>query len=329
MVAQAGIAWSDGVLMLLDDRTDKDGRAVLQSLFDGLERGEALSSALRGSGYFPAYMAGMVETGEKTGRQTEALHALAEHYDRLERTAYAVKRAVVYPAILLVLMVAVVLVLLVRVLPIINDVFARLGGRLQPFALTLTRFGEWIGNASIVFALIAGIIILAVAVVMAVPALRDKVQQYAKVNWGGRSIFGKAAMSNFVSAMSLAMASGLDTAESVQMAASVSGGAKEIDEKCAACAQLLSEGNALSASMRGAKLLTAREARMLLLGERSGMGDSAMADIARRKQRDMQDDIDRIVSRVEPTLVIVASAVMGGILLSVMLPLMGVMTSIG
>jgi type IV pilus assembly protein PilC len=54
-----------------------------------------------------------------------------------------------------------------------------------------------------------------------------------------------------------------------------------------------------------------------------------MAEIARRSDLDVQDSINRIVGKIEPTLVIISSGVVGVILLSVMLPLMGIMTSIG
>jgi type IV pilus assembly protein PilC len=68
---------------------------------------------------------------------------------------------------------------------------------------------------------------------------------------------------------------------------------------------------------------------MLSIGSRSGKADAAMSEIARRSDLDVQDDIDRIVGKIEPTLVIISSVIVGVILLSVMLPLMGIMTSIG
>ena len=68
---------------------------------------------------------------------------------------------------------------------------------------------------------------------------------------------------------------------------------------------------------------------MLSIGSRSGKSDAAIAEIARRSDLDVRDSIDRIVGRIEPTLVIVSSIIVGIILLSVMLPLMGIMTSIG
>jgi len=68
---------------------------------------------------------------------------------------------------------------------------------------------------------------------------------------------------------------------------------------------------------------------MLAVGSVSGKADIAMAEIARRSDIEVRDGIDRIVGRIEPTLVILSSAIVGVILLSVMLPLIGIMTSIG
>lgn len=329
MITQAGISWSDGVLMLLDDREDKDGKAVLQSLFDGLERGLPLSAALRESGYFPAYMTGMAEAGERTGRLTETLTAMSAYYDRLERVEAALKKTVFYPAVLLVMMVAVTLLLLVRVLPVFGDVFARLGTRMPPFALKLTEIGGWLGDAAVLIAAIAGVLIAVAATVWLVPGLRRGAAGTLKREFGGRGVFGEAASRDFASAMALALASGLDAGDAVEMAGRISGGTREMDRRIARCGELLRGGSPLHAAMSGAGLLTKRETSMLALGAKSGASDAAMADIARRKERDVQDHIDRLIGRAEPTLVIAASALMGGVLLSVMLPLMGVMTTLG
>ena len=94
MLQNAGISPYDGVMMLIDDEKTKDGLAVLKSILPPLEQGFPLSDALKKSGVFPKYVEDMVETGEQTGRQTEALTALAAHYERQERISIAIKNAV-------------------------------------------------------------------------------------------------------------------------------------------------------------------------------------------------------------------------------------------
>jgi len=329
ILLQAGVTLADGVLMLWEDEPDTDGKTVLRSLLDTLEQGLPLSASLRQSPYFPRYMVNMTEAGEKTGRLSETLKALAEHYERQERLAITVKNAVLYPAILLIMMVAVVLVLIIQVLPIFNDVFARLGSQMSPLALRLMQFGGWLSDISTVIAVLFALIIVAALAAWLSPPVRAGFIRAFHNIWGGRGLTGSIASTRFISVVSLAIASGIAAPEAVELASSVSGGTAAADKKHQHCLSSLQEGRTLSEAMYSAGLLTARNGRTLSLGDRNGMLDTAMAEIAARSERDIEDEIDRIVSKVEPTLVVIASVIVSVILLSVMLPLMGIMTTIG
>ena len=329
MLLDAGISLGDSVQLMKEDELGKEGQVLMQSLLDALERGEPFSGALTSSGHFPRYMVHMVEIGEKTGRLVETFGALSEYYDRQSRLSATIKSSVLYPAILLVLMVVVVLVLIVQVLPIFNDVFGRLGTQMSPLAVRLMQFGGWLGDASVIIASVIGVIMVLAFLAWIVPGVRRFFRMVFMNNWGSRGVFGHLASSRFASAMALAMASGLDIQDAVDIASSVSGGTKAVDKKHKKCAKLLAAGSSLSDALREAGILSPQEGKMLSIGARSGRADTAMAEIARRSDRSVQDEIDRIVGRIEPTLVIISSVVVGVILLSVMLPLMGIMTSIG
>ena len=329
MLLDAGLTVNDSVQIMQDDEASKDGKAVMQSLIDALGMGETFASALKSSGYFPRYMIHMVEIGEKTGRVVETLKALSEYYDRQVRLALTIKNSILYPAILLVLMIVVVLILIVQVLPIFNDVFSRMGAQMSSLATSLMNFGQWLGDAAIVIAAIIGAIFIIAILTWAIPALRKALSGAFSNAFGNRGIFGKIATSRYVFAMRLAMASGLDTADAIDIAAAVSGGSKAVDKKHAKCSEILSKGSTLTEALCGSDILSLQDGKMLSIGSRSGKADEAMAEIARRSDLDVQDSINRIVGRIEPTLVIISSAVVGVILLSVMLPLMGIMTSIG
>ena len=329
MLLDAGLTVNDSLLILLEDEPDKDGRAIMQGLTEALERGEPFSAALRDTTLFPRYMVHMIEIGEKTGRIVETLKALSDYYDRQVRLAVTIKNSVLYPAILLVLMVGVVLILIVQVLPIFNDVFTRLGTQMSPLATGLMKFGGWLGNASVAIAVVLCAIILLAVLAWFMPKARKSVARVFADKWGNSGVFGKIASSRFVFAMTLAMASGLDTEEAIGIAANVSGGSRAVNQKHERCVGLLSSGSTLSEALCGAGILSLQEGKMLTIGSRSGKADEAMAEIARRSDLNVRDDIDRLVGKIEPTLVILSSLVVGVILLSVMLPLMGIMTSIG
>jgi len=329
MLLDAGLTLSDSIQILQDDESSKDARELMNKLYDSLMMGNQFSLALKEAAVFPRYMVHMIEVGEKTGRLVQTLNALSEYYERQTRLAVTIKNSVLYPAVLLLLMIVVVLILIVQVLPIFNDIFSRLGTQMDPFAVRLMQFGGWLGNAAGGIAIIVGAVFLFLFIMWLIPGIRKAVSQAFANKWGSRGIFGKIASSRFIFAMTLGMASGLDTEESIGIASSVSGGSRAVDEMHKKCMALLESGKTLSEALSGAGILSLQDSKMLSVGSVSGKADLAMSEIARRSDINVRDGIDRIVGRVEPTLVILSSVVVGIILLSVMLPLMGIMTSIG
>jgi len=329
LLLQSGIAIGHGVSMIHDDETDINSKLVLQSLLKTLEKNEPLSEAMKESSYFPVYTVTMVEIGEKTGRLAETLKALSEHYERQERLSDSIKNATLYPAILLGMMVVVVLILIVQVLPMFHAVFGRMGAQMPTFAIRLLQFGTWFRGAAVAVALIStGIFVLAFAL-WAIPSLRGGIVKSWKNKFGNVGLFGRIASFQFMSSMSLAIASGLDIKESVSMSASLNNDSAILNKQYEKCLSMLESGDKLADALKDSGILSPRDSRMLSLGEQSGMADTAMMEIARRNGNIVQDDIARIISRIEPTLVIATSAIVGIVLLSVMLPLMGIMTSIG
>ena len=329
MLLDAGLSLSDSVQVIGEDEHSKEAKTIMSCLYDSLMLGNQFATALKEASVFPKYMVHMVEVGEKTGRLVQTLTALSEYYDRQTRLSVTIKNSVLYPAILLILMIVVVLILIVQVLPIFNDIFGRMGTQMDPFAIRLMQFGGWLGNAAIGIALVFSAIFITILILFAVPAIRKWVTQVFTNKWGNRGVFGKIASSRFIFAMSLGMASGLDIAESVNIASAVSGGSKAVDAMHKKCVALLESGKTLSESLSESGILSKQDSKMLSVGSVSGKADIAIAEIARRSDVDVRDSIDRVVSRIEPTLVILSSVIVGVILLSVMLPLMGIMTSLG
>ena len=329
MLLDAGLTIADCVQILIDDEPDKQGKMLLHEILNSLLDGETFSTALKASSHFPHYMIHMIEVGEKTGRVVETLKALSEYYERQTRLAVTIKNSVLYPAVLLILMIAVVLILIVQVLPIFNEVFSRLGTQMSPLAINLMRFGGWLGDASVVIATVFAALFILIALLFIIPALRKSIAKCLLNTFGHKGVFGKVSASRFVFAMRLAMASGLEITEAIDAAAVVSGGSKTVDAKHQKCISLLKDGNPLSDALTISGILTPQEGKMLTIGARSGKSDEAMAEIARRSDISARENIDRIVARIEPTLVVVSSAIVGIILLSVMLPLMGIMSALG
>lgn len=328
-LVRSGVPLAEGLSMLREDETDPDTRSWLDSLCRSTEEGMPLASALRESGAFPAYMTDMVSLAEETGRLEDVLLSLQRHYDRQLRMAADIRGAVTVPVTLFAVMVAVVILLVTQVLPVFDRVFAQLGVRMGAVATGMMNAGAVLARAGTGIAVVLVLAAAAALVVALVPALREKFTVWFRRRFGGRGILGQMAVSRFASSLSMAVASGLTMEESVELSAKLCGGAKEIDEKTEQCRKDIEAGGSPADALAKSGMFSGRDCRLLKLAEQTGSLPDTLEDLAQRQEEESLRRIDRTVGAIEPAIVVITSALAGVILLSVMLPLMGLLSTIG
>ena len=326
MLLHAGIGVGDALSML----SGEDGyRDLLDGMARRADEGEPLSQCLREGGRIPAYVCGLVEVGEETGRTEEALAALSRYYERRARLDRQVRSALLYPAVMLVLMLLVIAVLLVRVLPIFDDVYASLGGRLTGVAGGLLALGRGLDAAMPALWAALALAVVFFGAFAGVESFRDRVLALWRRGRGDRGVSRRMNNARLAQAMAMGMASGLPLERSMELAASLMEDVPPARARCEDCRARLEGGASLSAAMGESGLLPAGACRLLEIGQRGGTADAAMDKIARDLSEDGEAALEELVSRVEPSLVLVCSVMVGVILLSVMLPLMHIMSAIG
>lgn len=326
MLLHAGIGVGDALSML----SGEDGyRDLLDGMARRADEGEPLSQCLREGGRIPAYVCGLVEVGEETGRTEEALAALSRYYERRARLDRQVRSALLYPAVMLVLMLLVIAVLLVRVLPIFDDVYASLGGRLTGVAGGLLALGRGLDAAMPALWAALALAVVFFGAFAGVESFRGRVLALWRRGRGDRGVSRRMNNARLAQAMAMGMASGLPLERSMELAASLMEDVPPARARCEDCRARLEGGASLSAAMGESGLLPAGACRLLEIGQRGGTADAAMDKIARDLSEDGEAALEELISRVEPSLVLVCSVLVGVILLSVMLPLMHIMSAIG
>ena len=278
---------------------------------------------------FPVYVCGLVEVGERAGRAEEALGALSRYYESRARLDRRIRSALLYPAVMLLLMLVVIAVLLVKVLPIFDDVYASLGRRLTGVAGSLLTLGRWLDGAMPVLWVLLVLAAVFLAVFAAVPSFREKLTVSWRRTHGDRGVARKMNDARLAQALAMGMASGMPIEEAVELAAGLMEETPAAKERCLDCRARLEGGERTSAAMKESGLLPVGACRLLEMGQRGGAGDAAMEKIAADLSEESEAALEEKVSRVEPALVLVCSILVGMILLSVMLPLMHIMSAIG
>ena len=323
----AGIGNADALTNLAEDETRSEVKEIFRAMAEQADGGSYLSEVFRDSGRFPDYVVEMIDVGEKSGRVEDSLSALASSASNRASLDRSLKSALLYPAILLVIMLAVIAVLLVYVLPVFNDVYSQLGSGLTGIAGGLLDVGRALSSAMPVIIVIFGIIVVFLTLFAAVPSFREKVLDAIWSRRGDAGVAGKLNYARFAQALSVAMSSGMNTEDAITASAKLL--PENEQAKCSRCIELMNNGSTLSASLRESGLLPASHCRLLEAGIRGGSGEQAMEEISNRLTEDSDIALAESVSKIEPILVIITSALVGLILLAVMLPLINIMAAIG
>lgn len=329
LLVRAGVPIGEGLQIMRDDDNDKFSWQLLDNLCKTMESDTLLSCSIRASGCFPSYFLNVICLGEASGKLDEALSSLATFYERRAILAENIKRAIIYPLSLIGLMTAVVVVIVTQVLPIFNSVFNQVGVQMSSTAISLLNFGEWLSSASTVILIIIIALILIGFLIYKIPFTKSAFSRHFEKHFGNRGVLRRISISRFAMAMSMAVSSGLNPEQAVSLAGEVCSSSYNMGKKISQCKEFLEQGNSLEKSLLKSHIFSSRDSRLLALGVKTGSTDTVMSEIARRGEEKTIDELDEALRKVEPTLVIIISIVVGLILFSVMLPLMGIMSSLG
>lgn len=325
----AGIGTGDALALLAEDETAAGYKELFASMSRRADEGAALAQIFREAGCFPAYVCGLMEVGEQVGRTEDTLNALARYYEGRARMDRRLKTALLYPSVLLLVLLAVVVILLVWVLPVFNDVYAQLGSSLTGLAGGLLMLGTVLRKMMSVICVLLGLVVVFAILMAAAPNARDAlVNKWSKTR-GDKGVNRQINTARFAQALSMGLSSGMTAHEAVGLATTLAEGADVFQERCKACLARMDDGDSLAAALRETELLTKAECRLLEAGMRGGSGEVVMEQLAARLLEESEHALEAKTGKIEPTLVVVMSILVGVILLSVMLPLMHIMTTIG
>ncbi len=320
MVIKAGLPTYYGISILRDEASDDFTRNFLEQIYEPMEKGVTLGEALADTHAFPEYMVDMIRLGETTGRLEEVLDSLSTYYQREADIKAGIRHAVTYPLIMTVMMLIVIVVIITQVVPVFSQIYEQLGSGLTGSALMLMHISNFLNQYMLTF-------ILAI-VVLAIAAFAFFRTPMGKVLFQGRGLSMSIAASRFANCMYLALSSGLDTDRSLEMAE------KLIDnpymlEKIKQCKKHIRNGEPFIKSLLLSGIFSKMYASLMTIGFKTGSMDDIMQKISISYEEETDEKLRHFISILEPTLIVILSFFIGLILISFLLPLLGIMSSIG
>lgn len=328
LILRSGISSLEGLSIMQEDSPKGEGQELLSGMIRTMEETGSLYEALTASEVFPPYLCSMVEIGEQSGRLDDVMASLSEHYRREDEMAKNIKSAVSYPLVMLGMMIVVIFVLIVKVLPVFNEVFQQLGTGLGGISGTILSLGNTVSRYALVFVLVAAVIAGLFLYFAFTTKGRCQIRVFARSFLPTRKLMEKIACSRFASGMYLSLSSGLDTDQSLEMVSRLVDH-PVIQEKIRNIQALILEGTSFADAVSQTNMFSGIYARMVSIGYKTGAMDDVMKQISVQYDEEIDSRMSDLVAKLEPTLVAILSIIVGLILLSVMLPLMGIMSNIG
>lgn len=314
LMLRAGISTLEALNLLLEDAVSEEERHLLSQMVEDVELNGSLYQAAMQTGIFPAYSLSMFRLGEETGTLDTVTASLSAHYTRESNLANMLRSALVYPAIMLSMMILIIFVLLTQIMPVFQQVFQQLGQEMQGFSAVLLHIGEVLSRYSIFFIFV--VIILGL---------------FLFFNWKKlpfqRRFQEEIAVCRFADGMAIALKSGLTPEQGMDLVSELVEN-DHVAEKIKTCRSQMDDGCEFAEAIHQTQLFKGSYARIAIIAGKAGVMDEAMSQIASEYEYAVNTRINNLIALIEPTLVIILSLIVGVILFSVMLPLLGIMSGL-
>jgi type IV pilus assembly protein PilC len=287
-----------------------------------LESGTNFSTALRKhSKYFDNLYINLIAAGEQAGALDTILNKLALYLERTEYIKSKVKRALVYPSMIILVAAVVTLILLLYVIPMFEKFFASAGAALPALTQMVVNASNFVGQWG--WALLIG----AVAVVYILINRWKHSEGFQR--WIGKlslkvpvigDILHKSSLARFSRTLSTTFGAGVPIMQALNSVASASGNAV-FGDAVLRMRENISKGQMLNFAMLQEPLFPTMLQQMTAIGEESGSLEHMMGKAADYYEEEVETAVDVLTSLIEPMIIVVIGVIVGTIVIAMYLPI--------
>lgn len=329
VMIDAGLPLVQCLQILGEQQEHKAFQRMIMQVREDVESGSSLASALakHPSGFNDLYV-NMVAAGEAGGILDTILQRLAVYIEKAARLKAQVKSAMIYPITVIAIAAIVVYIILWKVIPVFATLFASLNADLPLPTRIVVALSYFIGR-------FWWLIFLAVAAIMVV------ISRYYKTPQGKLVIdrlllkapvvgvvLRKIAVARFCRTLGTLMSAGVPLLESLDITARTSGNAV-IEQAIMAVRKQVEGGKTLSEPLSATQQFPPMVVHMISVGETTGALDTMLGKIAEFYEEEVDIAVAGMMKLIEPLMIFVLGVVIGGIVISMYLPMFDLISKIG
>lgn len=297
-------------------------RKLVTDIKTDIEGGSSLSESLaKHPAHFDTLYVNLVRAGESAGVLDDILETIATYKERVEALKGKIKKAMYYPIVVVAVAVIVSAILLVFVVPQFEAIFQSYGAELPMFTQMVIGASESVRAYGWIY------LILIVGAITAFIMARKRSKGFARaldraslrIPVVGQILY-QAAVARFARTLAITFRAGVPLVEALETVAGATGN-YVFEEAVMKIREDVATGHQLQLAMKQTKLFPHMVVQMTAIGEESGALDEMLSKVAEYYEEEVNNAVDALSSLLEPLVIILIGALVGGMVVAMYLPI--------
>lgn len=320
-ITQAGVPMKEALQMLTEQTENKWLKKAIADVLINVEKGNTLADSMSAiPDIFPSVLVHMVEAGEASGSLETSFARMAVHFEKEAKLKATIRKATIYPIILICAVIGVIAVMLLFVIPIFIGMFADLDVEMPALTMGVMNVSKWTASHwYIILAVVVGVTVL-YRIIYSTDEGRAKID-YIKMKI---PLFGKLTVKStcaqFARTMSTLMAAGVPTIDCLETVAKI---VKNVHYKNALmkAREEVMKGIPLSEPLEASGIFPPMVFHMTGIGEETGNMEEMLTKLADYYDEEVEITTQSVLAAMEPLIIVFMALIVGTLVIAVIMPI--------
>ena len=320
-ITQAGVPMKEALQMLSEQTENKWLKRAISEVLLNVEKGNTLADSMRSQpDIFPPMLVNMVEAGEQSGSLEMAFSRMAVHFEKEAKLKATIKKATIYPIILVIAAIGVIAVMLLFVIPIFIDMFADLDIEMPAITMFVMNSSKWMtSHWYVVLAIIVGVVAAYKLIYkttqgrLTIDRINMKMPLFGKLTV-------KTACSQFARTMSTLLMSGISTIDALETTSKIVNNIHYTNAMLKAREEVM-KGVPLSEPLEASGIFPPMVYHMTGIGEETGNVEEMLEKMADYYDEEVEMTTQSVLAAMEPLIIVFMAVVVGTLVVAVVSPI--------
>ena len=320
-ITQAGVPMKEALQMLSEQTENKWLKRAISEVLQNVEKGNTLADSMRSQpDIFPPMLVNMVEAGEQSGSLEMAFSRMAVHFEKEAKLKATIKKATIYPIILVIAAIGVIAVMLLFVIPIFIDMFADLDIEMPAITMFVMNSSKWMtSHWYVLLAIIVGVVAAYKLIYrttqgrLTIDRIKMKMPLFGKLTV-------KTACSQFARTMSTLLMSGISTIDALETTSKIVNNIHYTNAMLKAREEVM-KGVPLSEPLEASGIFPPMVYHMTGIGEETGNVEEMLEKMADYYDEEVEMTTQSVLAAMEPIIILFMALIIGTLVIAVISPI--------